>query len=132
LTQETFLKALRGLGKLPPDSNYRAWLYRIATHTHHDWWRAKQRRPIADMDMELLPVQHDIEGDLVRQETLQRLHGLVQQLPPKQRQVLIMARYQDLSYAEIADILSMSMESVRSNLHTAQKKVQHWMEEATL
>lgn len=129
LTQETFLKALRAIEKLPSDSNYRAWVYRIATHTHHDWWRARQRRPIADVDMEWLPSGQDVEGEYLRQDLLSSIQQLVEQLPTKQRQVFIMARYQDLNHAEIAQVLGMTPESVRSSLHVAQKKLQQWMEE---
>src|SRR3712207_5547403 len=42
LAQDTFLKALRALDRTPPDLNFRAWLYRIATNTAHNHHRRRR------------------------------------------------------------------------------------------
>ena len=48
LTQETFVKAYHALARLPADSNYRAWLYRIATNTCYDALRRRRGAGGAD------------------------------------------------------------------------------------
>lgn len=129
LTQETFLKAFRGLAKLSPESNYRAWLYRIATHTQYDEWRKQQRQPIAEMDLEWLSASDNLERDYEQQELIRQLWEHVAQLPAKQQQVLILSRYQQLEHHEIAEILKMSSDSVRANLYQALKKLRQIFEE---
>ena len=49
LTQETFLRAYRGLPKLPPGANHRAWLFRIASNAATDELRRRKRRPSVPM-----------------------------------------------------------------------------------
>ena len=123
LTQETFLKALPALHKLPPESNYRAWLYRIAANTQHDYWRQQKRRIIMDIDMTQLAASGDIESGYEQQEQLRLVAAAVIELPEKQRQALILHRYQELAYADIAQILEISEDSARANVYQALKKL---------
>jgi RNA polymerase sigma-70 factor (ECF subfamily) len=123
LTQETFLKAMHGLGRLVADSNYRAWLYRIATNTQRDYWRYQGRRPISDLDLELIAAGSSLEHDVEQRDLLRLVAAAVEGLPAKQRAALILSRYQGLGYAEIALALDTSEEAARANVYQAMKKL---------
>lgn len=121
LAADTFLKALRHLPTLAPDSNFRAWLYRVASNALHDHWRAAKR--LSDAPLDWLDSGEHIERDYARRELLAAVAQEVMALPEKQRLALIMARYQDLSYAEIAEALACSEDAARANVYQATRKL---------
>jgi RNA polymerase sigma-70 factor (ECF subfamily) len=123
--QETFLRAYRSFARLRPDTNHRAWLYKIATNTTRTHLR--QRGRIAARTIDLDPdLQSDKSppGEQVDQRQLiQAVARAVEALPDLQRAALIMRKYQELSYAEIAAALDCTEESARANVYQALKKL---------
>lgn len=129
LTQETFLKAFRAYEKLPPDSHYRAWLYRIASNACHDHWRrSRPEVPWAEDAEDFLPSEENIASQYETTEALAMLREAVGLLPPKQGQCLILSRYQGLSYAEIAEIMNTNEANVRANVYQAMRHLHRYFE----
>ena len=123
--QETFLRAYRSFVRLRPDTNHRAWLYKIATNTTRT--RLKQRGRIAARTIDLDP---DLQSDkslpaeqIDQRQLIQVVARAVEALPDQQRAALIMRKYQELSYAEIAAALDCAEESARANVYQALKKL---------
>ena len=123
--QETFLRAYRSFVRLRPDTNHRAWLYKIATNTTRT--RLKQRGRIAARTIDLDP---DLQSDkslpaeqIDQRQLIQAVARAVEALPDQQRAALIMRKYQELSYAEIAAALDCAEESARANVYQALKKL---------
>lgn len=125
--QETFLAAFRNLRKFRGDARFSSWLYRIALNACHSKLRKQSSAPehsidyqdedgrkyeIADTDAELMPdrLQRDQRADYVRKA--------LQALPGEMRQVIIMKEYEDLTFAEIAEILEIPISTVKSRLYT--------------
>ena len=52
LTQETFLRAFRSYGRVRAGTNYRAWLYKIATNTAHSHWKRRKRSETYTIDLD--------------------------------------------------------------------------------
>lgn len=125
LYQEMALKAYRAFGRLDPDANYRAWLYRIVSNTYLSDRRKYGRiDPLGDDAAAALPApQHDEADRLDARELLGAVDRLVQRLPPKQRIALIGRKYHDLSYAELAAVLGSSEEAARANVYEALRKL---------
>ena len=123
--QETFLRAFRSYGRVRAGTNYRAWLYKIATNTAHSQWKRRKRSEtrIVDLDPEAHADGVSV-ADRVEQKTLlAAVARAVEELPDQQRAALIMRKYQELSYAEIGAALECTEAAARANVYQAVKKV---------
>ena len=123
--QETFLRAYRSFARLRPDTQHRAWLYKIATNTART--HLKQRGRIAARTLDLDP---DLQSDksspvdhVGQRQLIKAVARAVEALPDRQRAALIMRKYQELSYAEIAAALDCTEDSARANVYQALKKL---------
>lgn len=125
LYQETMLKAYRAFGRLGPDSNYRAWLYRIATNTFLSQKRKEKReRPLDPvLDDHLAVTNPDQPASMDARDLLVEVEQFVQNLPEKQRVALILRKYHELDYAGIAETLNSSEEAARANVYEALRKL---------
>ena len=118
LTQETFLKAWRAIGRFRGRSAFSTWLYRIAVNACLNF-RAVKRPPTQELPETLADpsmgaaqrVEKDSEGWRVRQA--------VSRLPEKQRATLILKIYHELTHREVAQILGSTVGTVKANLFHA-------------
>lgn len=120
LVQDVFMRAYEAFPKLRPDSNHRAWLYKIATHrAFTKLRRAKlQREKIAALkgspdDGNISTPE--IDGANVR--------AAVDRLTPKQKACVTLRYFNDLDYAEIAAIVGCSAVSARANVSQALRQL---------
>ncbi len=125
LYQETMLKAYRAFHRLGPESNYRAWLYRIATNTFLSQKRKdKRERPLDPVfDDHLAAVDPDQPASLDARALLAEVEQFVQTLPEKQRLALILRKYHEMDYATIAATLKCSEDAARANVYEALRKL---------
>ncbi len=124
--QETFLRAFRSYSRVRTGTNYRAWLYKIATNTARSQWKRRKRSETYTIDLDP-EMQADGASviDRVEQKTLLvAVARAVEELPEQQRAALIMRKYQELSYAEIAAALECNEAAARANVYQAVKKLQ--------
>lgn len=127
LYQETALKAYRAFGRLDPGANCRAWLYRIAGNTFFSDRRKHGRVGQLD-DLTAGRLEAPLADDAARldaRDLLAEVAALVDRLPRKQRLALIARKHQDLSYAEIAELLDCSEAAARANVHEALRKLRN-------
>ncbi len=122
LTQEVFIRAYRAYDRLRPDSNVRAWLYKIATNCAYTLLKRTSREPLPLID-ETPDGRLQPHQQVSRDETLAEIQGAIEVLPPKQRAALIMRYLQELDYAEIADVLGCSEDSARANVYQAIRRL---------
>jgi RNA polymerase sigma-70 factor, ECF subfamily len=125
--QETFLAAFRNLQKFRGDAKFSSWLYRIALNACHSRLRGQtnaamqsidyeddegRRYEIADLEAGHLAerLQQDQRAVLVRKA--------LQALPTEMRQVIIMKEYEELTFAEISEIMQLPLSTVKSRLYT--------------
>ena len=120
--QEAFLRAHRAFARLAPDSNSRAWLYRIATNSGRTLARHRSRtlRRRADVDLDTLPAA---DGSPERHERLRAVARAARALPPRQRAALLLRQFEGMGYAEIAATLGGSEATARANVYQAVKKL---------
>lgn len=133
MTQEAFFKAWKHLGSFQFESSFSTWLYRLATNCCLDLLRSKKRRPTIsivsedeDGEEQLFdPVDTAPQPDeaLIRKEEQQQLHTALQSLEETQRQIITLRVVNDLSYTEIADILSLKEGTVKSRLSRARENL---------
>jgi RNA polymerase sigma-70 factor (ECF subfamily) len=117
--QETFLRAFRAYKRLPPEANYRAWLYRIAANACHDARRQRARSP--------LPLDESVaapdRSDSGTRALAQQVAAFVRSLPARQRQSVVLRKFQGMDYDEIAAVLGCSPEAARANVYQGLRKV---------
>ena len=135
VTQEVFIRAYGAFERLPADSNYRAWLYKIATNTTYTVLRRRSRDQNrttglpdephrAPADDALLPDQQ-----LTQAETLAELGTRINRLPDKQRSAVILRYLHELPYADVAEALDCSEDSARANVYQGLKRLRLEMNE---
>jgi RNA polymerase sigma-70 factor, ECF subfamily len=125
LYQETMLKAYRAFDRLNSDSNYRAWLYRIATNTFLSQRRkAARERPLDPvLDDHIAVTNPDQPATIDARDLLMEVEEFVQDLPDKQRVALILRKYHELDYSYIAETLNSSEDAARANVYEALRKL---------
>jgi RNA polymerase sigma factor (sigma-70 family) len=121
--QDALLRAHRAFARLAPDSNARAWLYRIATNSARSHARRRGRRQgrTVDIDVDGLPAASGRSAE--QGEELRAVTRAVQSLPPRQRAALMLRQFQGLAYTEIALSLGGSEAGARANVYQALKKL---------
>jgi RNA polymerase sigma-70 factor (ECF subfamily) len=130
-TQEAFLAAYRAIGTLRGDA-FKTWLLRIVTNKCLDQLRARKRRPTLALDG--LPLEPEYLYYLAdpgespheaaeRQALAQVLQEAILALSPDQRAVVVLADIQGLTYKETAEVLELSLGTVKSRLSRARARL---------
>jgi len=136
IVQDSYLKALRGFPHFR-GGDARAWILAITRNSVRDWQQrqAAERRRIAvpafQVEADDAPGQEAIEaiasdvataeGALVRQGEDRRIRGVVERLPERLKEVLVLRELEDLSYREIAEITQTPIGTVMSRLARARE-----------
>jgi RNA polymerase sigma-70 factor, ECF subfamily len=131
LTQEAYLKALRKIGTVHKPGALKAWLLRIARNTCLDQQKKGRlfglfKRSVARDAARENPAQ---EKRANAREGLAKLKEAVRRLPEKQREVFVLREYAHLSYADLAETLSLRQGTVMSRLSRARRAVVDFMNE---
>jgi RNA polymerase sigma-70 factor (ECF subfamily) len=135
LVQEVFLRVWQAAGTYEPKAKFATWLYRIAANLCLNELKSSRRRSSlqffhADRDKQTVGEEDFSDGSpssedlLLSRERSRRITSALQSLPQNQRMALILKRYDDLSYEEIARILNCSVSAVESLLVRAKKNLQ--------
>lgn len=137
LTQDTFVKAYRNLGRLSDPGRFSSWLYTIALNECRMRYR-KQRRaqPVSLADYtdpsggrDLVAATATPEAQLAAKEKVEMLKQVFEDLPEEQRVVILMKEYQGLKFHEIADILDVPLSTVKSRMYLGLKTLRRLMEQ---
>jgi len=127
--QDAFLSAYRGLKNFKVESTFSTWLYRIATNASLMKYRRRREghvsleqsqssdgsgEPLQIPDWSAQPL-----GDLLNRETREVMEEGISRLPEELRTVFVLRDIEELSNAEVAEILNLSVAAVKSRLHRA-------------
>jgi RNA polymerase sigma-70 factor (ECF subfamily) len=129
-TQEVFLKVFRGMKHFHGESSLKTWIYRIALHeaaNRRRWWfRHKAQEtpidPIANGDHEFCGEEHLQDRSespfekFAHTEVRAAVDRALRQVPEPYRTALILRDLEEMSYEEIADVLSISLGTVKSRI----------------
>ena len=132
LAQEILLKVYEGSDRYRPTAKFTTWLYRIATNSclneiRRPWFRIVQR-PIDAAPPAAAEAAHpelrqdpDPVRNLEREALARALAGALGRLPARQRTAFILNKYQQLSYAEVGEVMQTSEKAVKSMIHRARE-----------
>jgi len=128
LAQEVFLRVYRSRGTYEPTAKFTTWLFRIATHLALNWIRDGRNEKLQEsLDQEtpdgatrqVADRGRTVEQELVYQAKLREVRQAIEILPSKQRAAVMMHKYEEMEYSQIANVLSCSESAVKSLLFRA-------------
>jgi RNA polymerase sigma factor (sigma-70 family) len=129
VVQATFGRAIESAGEVQPGS-LKAWLYRVA---YNEAMAVRRRRGIEGRALERLSGRRKDAGppeeDLIRWEQVRRVRDVLDQLPPEQRQVVHERIYEERTFAEIAERLSLPLGTVLTRMRLALVKLHKALQE---
>src|ERR1700719_3997997 len=123
LAQEVFLRVYRSRNTYEPTAKFTTWLFRIATHLALNWIRdGKKEKGQESLNEELLDGverqvadrQPNVEQEMLYEVKLREVREAIEGLPAKQRAAVVMHKYEELEYSQIAKALSCSESAVKS------------------
>jgi RNA polymerase sigma-70 factor (ECF subfamily) len=145
LAQETFLNVFRGIHSFRGESSPRTWIVNVAANV----WRNELRHrstvkrfaqevsltegPLGvEEEVSLRVGADDLLADLLKEERRRLLLRKLQELPPQMRRCVLLRVLQDLKYHEIAAVLGISIQTVKSHLHQARRRLKESLGEVEL
>ena len=130
LCQEVLLRVVRGSQFLRAPEKFSPWLYRIANNVLRDYLRKQQTRSreSTGADIEAVDPRDAAEDKLAASEELDRTVGALLELPRRYREPMLLRHVDDLSYAEIGRLLSISENAVQVRIFRARKMLRHALE----
>ncbi|GAB4378445.1 MAG: RNA polymerase sigma factor RpoE [Salibacteraceae bacterium] len=133
LTIEAFGKAFKRLGQYRPDYAFSTWLFKIASNNCIDFLRKKKKRQTISLDqgntddngdetnMEIEFRGLNPEQLLMKDQRIDAMRQIVEQLKPKYRRLVEMRYFKELSYEEIATELELPLGTVKAQLFRARE-----------
>ncbi len=134
LAQEVFLRVYRAREEYVPSAKFTTWLFRIATNlalnsmrdNRHQKMEVSIDAPVTmdaedgdERPLDLAEKRPNIEQHLVEDVRVKMIRHAINKLPEKQRAAVLLHKYQELDYTEIAKILSCSESALKSLLFRA-------------
>ena len=132
LTQEAFLRVYRSLDRFAFDSSFYSWLYRIVVNLCIDELRRRKIKRTFSLDW---LGEHRLEreegatshrtgiDEVLGKEKKETIRTALERLSAEHKAVLVLREYNDLSYAEIASVLKISPQAVKSRIFRAREEL---------
>jgi len=137
VVQEAFVKVFQAAARWDGSADAGPWLSRVTVNLAIDRWRRNRRRgqtfsPLAEGDHLEVLADHGPAPDrrVLGREAGERVAVALNDLPERQRAVVVLRHYQELSLEEIASTLGMSLGTVKSSLHRALHRMRATLTEA--
>lgn len=123
VTQLALVRAFRGLGAFRGAASVRSWLYRIAINCALSWLRDHRREEPTELAEDALTEANAAPAKLEGDQENARLRGAIALLPPKQKLVLELRVFDDLSFKEVAELADCTENTAKVNFHYAVKRL---------
>jgi RNA polymerase sigma-70 factor (ECF subfamily) len=123
VTQLAFVRAFRGLAAFRGSATVRSWLYRIAINCALSWLRDHRREQPTVLAEDALIDANPAPAQLAAGDDRAQLRRAIEQLPPKQKLVLELRVFDDLSFKEVAELADCSENTAKVNFHYAVKRL---------
>jgi RNA polymerase sigma-70 factor (ECF subfamily) len=142
LTQEVFIKVNNNLARFEGRSSLSTWIYKIATNVANDRFRSaafqkfKKQQLTGEFNEEKASDKNvwdgnkelSVEDQIARKEMNECINRYIYDLNENYRTVLVLSEYEDLKNQEIADILGITLDTVKIRIHRARTQLKKRME----
>lgn len=138
IAQDVFLAAWRNLGSFRGEARFSTWLYRITYRRCLQSIEVQQNRLAAFRQFASLHFERianewgEMQANIAEQEWCQAIREQIDTLPVKYQAVILLRHFQDLSYEEIAQQLTLPISTVKTHLHRARALLRDRLQNATL
>jgi len=128
LAQEVFLRVYRSRSTYEPTARFTTWLFRIATHLALNFLRDRKHEKFVERldnvsweapERQLSDTRPTVEQMMVYEARLEEVRRAITTLPDKQRAAVLMHKYEEMEYSQIARVLNCSESAVKSLLFRA-------------
>ena len=126
ITQEAFIRLWKNLNRYRPEIKLTTWLYKIVTNLCLDFLKSgynKNSKGMRELEHHTAASERSADQSVLDEELRIALEKMTNELTPKQKAVFVLRDIDDLTTAEICEIMSMSSGTVKSNLYYARKKI---------
>lgn len=127
VVQEAFIKAYEKLHLFEGRASFKSWLYQIAVNTARNKLR-ENRYDFSNIDDVHLSVSATAESNLVHTAVSEMIQAEVDRLPFKQKTALVLRIYEDMSFAEIAEVMQCPYDTAKANYRHALLKLKETFE----
>jgi RNA polymerase sigma-70 factor (ECF subfamily) len=135
IAQQVFIRVWKSAGRYEPTAKFTTWLFKIARNLVFNELRRRKRHPTHSLDRPLDPDEPERvrqvadtsvkapDTTLLDAEMQTAIQRAIDDLPETQRMAVVLRRYDDISYEEIAEILDLSVPAVKSLLFRARTEL---------
>ncbi len=129
IAQEVFLKIYQSAINYKPSAKLSTWVYRITANLSLNYLRSKKHLPTVPLE-ESLEITESVtpDSDFEKKELTKRVKKALNSLPENQRLAVILQKYENLSYEEIAEIIGVSSSAVDSLIQRAKENLRRTLE----
>lgn len=130
IVQQVFLVMYKKLKTFNFDSSLYTWIYKITSTRSLNLIKRNKLRSFISIDNSIenrVTTKENIIDDLEAKERLEKVENLLQKIPPKQREVFILRKFDELSYEEISGITGKSVGALKANYFHAFNKLKELM-----
>lgn len=137
LAQEVFLRLYRGLDSFRGEAKLTTWLYRITLNVAQDEWKRRKKEQVNtsfdDPDAgwaERIPgADEDAEQILSQKQAMAEVNNALGELSEPERAVIVMFHQEECTYEQIALVLKLPLNTVRTHLHRGRQKLKERLRE---
>jgi RNA polymerase sigma-70 factor (ECF subfamily) len=131
IAQQVFIRVWKSASRYTPRAKFTTWLLKITRNlVFNELRRSKRRAQVpmqSDAEAEEIPLKDETspapDASLLEHELQEAIEDAITQLPDTQRMALVLRRYEQLSYEQIAEILDLSVPAVKSLLFRARSEL---------
>jgi len=122
LVQDVFFRILKYRKTYHGQSTFSVWMYQIARNAHVDHLRKWKQEVALDEQYEEVPAPDPEPGTRLEAEIdIELLKKAMDRLPLQKREILLLSRFQEMKYREIAELLGCSIGAIKTSVHRAVK-----------
>jgi len=127
VTQETFIKVYTHRSEINPEKNIKTWIFTIATNTAYDFLRGKKRKKEISLDEQNETIS-SFEAYYVEEGLVSDVDKALLIINPDYKKALLLFYQQGFSYQEIADILSIPINTVKTHIMRGKEQLKEKLE----
>ena len=129
LTQDALIRLIRAIGSYRGETKLSTWLYRLVVNLGIDRMRRRGAPPIrlddegTDIDIASESPADDVAGTFERDEQARTVRAAIAKLPDAQRLALTLHYFEDLRYEDIADVMGVPVNTVKSHIRRGKERL---------
>lgn len=127
LTQNVFLRIIKYRSSYREGNRFQSWIYQVARNVFSDQYQSGKNKWGQQVDVyHVSDHVPDIDEGMQKDEQEQQLHRSLNRLPDEQRELLILTRFQQMKYEDVALIMDTSVANIKVRVHRAIQKLRQY------